>query len=763
MVVNRNATFFIGREHFLQELHETLQARRFVAIQAPAGMGKTAAALAYARRFSQAYEWIFKMNAASPEIWLADSLELVARLGLPIAGEQNLANVNQELQQWFANHQNYLLIMENVNDVTLLSAPEQASGHILFLTRKPISDPSIPHIALEKLDAREGALLLLRQTGQIPDEMQLEEANEASRLAAVALAEEMDGGPLVLHLGSAYIRATGSNLQAYLATYREYAARLVQLKVSRDRATDALAITCSLPTLYLQKTQQVAAELLWICTVLAPIDIPREFFILGASELTPALQEIEHMPALLDEALTLLSSLGLLATNGLLGLRSSVQETLCQAQPQERRGSLAAQALRAFAHLLPSLKQAAPAERIRGVAHILSLAALSSDWLIFHKPVAEVLDWAAALLWEQGLIQGAEMLLRKALQIRERTLGIEHAMIGVMQRNLATMNALLKNYIEAETWLKSALIALSRSLGATHPDVIHCLLDLADIYGEQGKTRERQACYEEALKIGEPALGRKHPLLITVAHKLASSYVEEERFEEAEAYYQRILPVYEASLGVEDNVTQACLEQIGTVYLQQEKLEEAGETFQRLLAAKERTLGVAHPDTITVRQRIALIAVAREQWEQAEEMYRCVLPCYEERGSDLDQTEIVQCLELLANVYLQQRKFAEAEAMLQRALKMREQALGANHPDVATSLIKLAELHLSQERPERAVPLLQRALSICIQPRVPDLLTLSIIFDDLALVSAERGLPEEAASLQETARSLLPIISADSD
>ncbi|HEY4385329.1 MAG TPA: tetratricopeptide repeat protein, partial [Ktedonobacteraceae bacterium] len=723
------------------------------------------AALAYARRFSQEYEWIFKMNVASSEIWLADSLELVERLGLPIAvGEQNLTNVNQELQHWFANHQNYLLIMENVSDLTLLSVPEQITGHILFLMRKAISDSSIPHIELEKLDAQEGALLLLHQTEQLPDDAQLEQADEVSRSAAVALAEEMDGGPLVLHLGSAYIRAIGSSLQEYLATYREYAARLVQLKASRDRATDALAITCSLPTLYLQKTQQVATELLWICTVLAPTEIPRELFILGASELTPALREIEHTPALLDEALALLSSLGLLATNGILGLRSIVQETLCQAQPQERRGSLAAQTLQAFARLLPSLKQAAPAERMRGVAHILTLAALSSDWLIFHEPVAEVLDWAAALLWEQGLIQGAEMLLRKALRIRERTLGIEHATIGIMQRNLATMNALLKNYVEAETLLKSALIARSRELGATHPDVIACLLDLADIYREQGKTREMQACYEEALKIGELAPGRKHSLLITAAHKLASSYVEEERFEDAEVYYQRILPVYEATLGMEDKVTQACLEQMAMVYLQQEKVVEAGEIFQQLLAVKERTLGAEHPDSITIRQKIALLAVAQEKWELAEEMYQHMLACYEEdRAADPDQTEIVQCLELLATVYLQQNKFAEAETVLQRVLKTREQTLGSNHPEVATSLIKLAELFLSHERPESAAPLLQRALSICIQSQVPDPLSLSIIFDDLALVSAERGLSEEAASLLETARSLRPVISADSD
>ncbi len=54
----------------------------------------------------------------------------------------------------------------------------------------------------------------------------------------------------------------------------------------------------------------------------------------------------------------------------------------------------------------------------------------------------------------------------------------------------------------------------------------------------------------------------------------------------------------------------------------------------------------------------------------------------------------------------------EAEPLLQRALAIREAALGAEHPDTATSLNNLAGLYQDLGRPGEAEPLMQRALAI---------------------------------------------------
>ncbi len=64
-------------------------------------------------------------------------------------------------------------------------------------------------------------------------------------------------------------------------------------------------------------------------------------------------------------------------------------------------------------------------------------------------------------------------------------------------------------------------------------------------------------------------------------------------------------------------------------------------------------------------------------------------------------------------LYAYQGKYAEAEPLYQRALAIREQALGPTHPDVAKSLNNLsAALSNAKRKYAEAKPLYQRALTI---------------------------------------------------
>ena len=69
-------------------------------------------------------------------------------------------------------------------------------------------------------------------------------------------------------------------------------------------------------------------------------------------------------------------------------------------------------------------------------------------------------------------------------------------------------------------------------------------------------------------------------------------------------------------------------------------------------------------------------------------------------------------LNRLANLYWQQGKYVEAEPLYQRALALREQRLGPDHPDTAETLHDLACCGNSKETPQEALALSQRALAI---------------------------------------------------
>ena len=61
---------------------------------------------------------------------------------------------------------------------------------------------------------------------------------------------------------------------------------------------------------------------------------------------------------------------------------------------------------------------------------------------------------------------------------------------------------------------------------------------------------------------------------------------------------------------------------------------------------------------------------------------------------------------------LAQGRYAEAEPLLQRALAIREKALGPDHPDVAEVLEHLAKLYDQTGRSEEAKKLSERARQI---------------------------------------------------
>ena len=77
-----------------------------------------------------------------------------------------------------------------------------------------------------------------------------------------------------------------------------------------------------------------------------------------------------------------------------------------------------------------------------------------------------------------------------------------------------------------------------------------------------------------------------------------------------------------------------------------------------------------------------------------------------------EHPDVATSLNNLAALYYSQGKYAQAEPLYQRALAIHEKVLGAEHPDVATSLNNLAELYYSQGKYTQAEPLYQRSMAI---------------------------------------------------
>ena len=103
-----------------------------------------------------------------------------------------------------------------------------------------------------------------------------------------------------------------------------------------------------------------------------------------------------------------------------------------------------------------------------------------------------------------------------------------------------------------------------------------------------------------------------------------------------------------------------------------------------------------------------------------------------------------------AGYYLSERaRYREAEPLLKRALEIREQELGAQHPDTAGSLNNLAGLYQDQGKYAEAEPLLKRALAIVERVLGPDHPHTRTVRANYVALLRVMGRDEEARKMEE--------------
>jgi tetratricopeptide (TPR) repeat protein/class 3 adenylate cyclase len=104
-----------------------------------------------------------------------------------------------------------------------------------------------------------------------------------------------------------------------------------------------------------------------------------------------------------------------------------------------------------------------------------------------------------------------------------------------------------------------------------------------------------------------------------------------------------------------------------------------------------------------------------------------------------DHPDVAESLSNVANLYFVQADYARAEPLCKRSLTIREEVLGSDHPDVAESLHNLAELYLKQGKYDKGESLSKRSLAIREEVLGPDHLDVGTSLSTLAALNASLG------------------------
>jgi tetratricopeptide (TPR) repeat protein len=311
----------------------------------------------------------------------------------------------------------------------------------------------------------------------------------------------------------------------------------------------------------------------------------------------------------------------------------------------------------------------------------------------------------------------AEKLYLTVIRESEKSSTLEPEQYSA-RHGLATVYQAQKRYSEAESIYQQQLTKAKNS-PQPNSGVHSGYMSLAQLYCDQGKYPEAEEYFKAALAETEKPglwLPNRGPFAAT-AMNLVRFYVAREQYAKAELLFKRILEIYEQEEPSRNSSLPHLLTEFAKVYQVQGKYDAAGELYGRAFAISEVNCGPEDPLTVYCLNELGTLYRVAGRFTEAESIFRRALAIVEKnaafemaryckgwkrliwRRGNLQaiirniESSVGAALNHLAECYDDQQRYAEAEPLRRRSLKITEAGWGKVSPPIlATALETYATL-----------------------------------------------------------------------
>jgi len=328
-----------------------------------------------------------------------------------------------------------------------------------------------------------------------------------------------------------------------------------------------------------------------------------------------------------------------------------------------------------------------------------------------HPNVAITLSSLATLFFTTNRLREAEPLMRRGIEIMERAGEPGDPHLAGCFNNLAQVLDATNRFEEAEPLMRRLLADAERSLGSDDPEVGIRLGNLAKLLQATNRFAEAEPLSRRALAIAEKCDGLEHPKVAVRLLNLSTLLLTTNRLAEAEQLIRRALSIDERAYGTEHPSVATDLNNLGQFLFASNRLAEAEPVMRRSLMIAERSHGPDHPMVATDLGNLAILLLSTNRFAEAEPLIRRAL-AIDERSFGPEHPDTARDLRILARLFSMTNRLAEAERLLYRTLDIYERSFGSDHFQVAADLRALARILQSANRLSEAEPLIRRALSI---------------------------------------------------
>lgn len=709
--------FFTGRDLLLQHLHtllfptHDLAQAHAIALSGLGGIGKTQTAAEYAYRHAREYTAIFWLHAETAEHMRSDVIALANRLDLPARELQDQRRIVSAVHRWFVDHQGWLLIVDNVQEIEAIKEllPVACHGSLLFTTRLPTLGTLARILCLQRMTAEEGLQFLLRRTDQtrhsLPAHSLVDSVAAPEYVAAERIVALMEGLPLALDQAGAYIANMQSGLADFLYMFQRHPMRILQAREISDEHPLSVARTFLLAFQQVQQTNPLAADLLTVCAMLPLDGVPEELVTEAYRYLGPSFAALRNGTQRYHQALQDLLSYSFvrrLPAERCLLLHPLVQLVIREQLEAPVQQQWAVRLLQATNALFPCWEHMIfPEDNVedwprnqRLLPLVFACTQLIEQYQIFLAEALHLLARAAHYLRLRAQYDQAEILCGRAMRLNE-------AMHGSMQSETALILFIhvplyydLGRYEEARAFCQRALALYEQTQGSEHAVTIAAANFLAELSRLCGKDQEAETLFLRVLAFYEHQ--GKGAEIASPLFSLANLYRTQKCFEKAELLFQRALAVREQELGNEHFHTAGSLRGLALLYTECKRYAEAECLYLRALSIYEQTLGPEHPHVAITLMHLGQHYVARRRYCQAEAFFQRSL-ALQERIYTPEHTHFISLLTQLGQLATARQRYEEAEAHLRRALTLVEHAPVPAQAQIAEIRSELCRLHMQQQ------------------------------------------------------------------
>lgn len=275
-----------------------------------------------------------------------------------------------------------------------------------------------------------------------------------------------------------------------------------------------------------------------------------------------------------------------------------------------------------------------------------------------------------------GLPQEAERLLEEALAVRERELGPEHPDVAdsLLALGLARLD---QSRFDAEPLLRRALAIREKTLGPEAPEVAAVLLGLGSFLGRlASRWPEAEQALRRSVAISET--GPPGPELAQALHELAATRLRQGDLAESERLFRRSLALREKLFPPDHPDVAASVVALGVVLASAENYGAAIPLYRRSLASLEKRLGPEHPTVALTWNNLGIACMETGRSAEAEQAMRHALAIREQVFGP-GHVEVLPPLYALARLYRRQKRWADVDAVVARALPIADGKLPADN------------------------------------------------------------------------------------